>query len=58
MTSDPPKDASEADDSGRTPVRSLTTDDLFRGEKLLIIRHAGEDYRLMLTRNNRLILQK
>lgn len=58
MTSDPPKDASGADDSEKAPVRSLTTDDLFRGEKLLIIRHAGEDYRLMLTRNNRLILQK
>ncbi|TWT37593.1 Hemin uptake protein hemP [Posidoniimonas corsicana] len=29
-----------------------------RGQKQLIIRHDGESYRLIVTRNNRLILQK
>jgi hemin uptake protein HemP len=32
--------------------------DLFQGSKLVVIMHAGETYRLLLTRNNRLILQK
>jgi hemin uptake protein HemP len=32
--------------------------DLFRGSRVVVIQHAGETYRLLLTRNNRLILQK
>jgi hemin uptake protein HemP len=32
--------------------------DLFRGARMIVIAHAGEEYRLLLTRNNRLILQK
>jgi hemin uptake protein HemP len=32
--------------------------DLFRGSRIVVIQHAGETYRLLLTRNNRLILQK
>lgn len=31
---------------------------LFQGSRVVIIMHAGETYRLLLTRNNRLILQK
>lgn len=38
--------------------RKLTTEELFQGQKIVIIHHAGEDYRLTVTRNNRLILQK
>jgi hemin uptake protein HemP len=32
--------------------------ELFRGSRVVVIQHAGESYRLLLTRNNRLILQK
>lgn len=39
-------------------VRELGSDDLFQGQKTLVIRHGGEIYRLSVTRNNRLILQK
>ncbi|QDT01374.1 hemin uptake protein HemP [Adhaeretor mobilis] len=39
-------------------VRTLDATDLFCGQKQVVIRHAGEDYRLIVTRNNRLILQK
>ena len=31
---------------------------LFQGARVVVIEHAGETYRLLLTRNNRLILQK
>jgi hemin uptake protein HemP len=32
--------------------------DLFQGSRVVVITHAGGTYRLLLTRNNRLILQK
>ncbi len=32
--------------------------ELFRGARVLEITHSGEKYRLLITRNNRLILQK
>ena len=32
--------------------------ELFQGARVVEISHAGEIYRLLLTRNNRLILQK
>ena len=48
------KQSSEAQNN----ERKLTTEELFQGQKIVIIHHAGEDYRLTVTRNNRLILQK
>ena len=38
--------------------RSLESSELFQGARVVEITHAGETYRLLLTRNNRLILQK
>jgi hemin uptake protein HemP len=38
--------------------KTLTTDKLFEGQKELFIEHAGERYRLRITRRNKLILQK
>lgn len=32
--------------------------ELFRGHQELVIEHAGEEYRLRLTRNDKLILNK
>ena len=39
-------------------VRQFDSDQLFDGTKTIAIRHAGETYRLLVTRNDRLILQK
>jgi hemin uptake protein HemP len=50
--SDAPADASPPE-----PPR-YESQELFRGSKIVVIQHAGETYRLLLTRNNRLILQK
>jgi hemin uptake protein HemP len=38
--------------------RSVESAELFQGARIVEITHAGETYRLLLTRNNRLILQK
>lgn len=42
----------------RSLARAVEADSLLQGEKQVVIRHAGEEYRLIVTRNNRLILQK
>lgn len=36
----------------------LKSEDLFRGTQELIIEHQGQEYRLRLTRNDKLILNK
>lgn len=41
-----------------TPVRVYESAELLQGAKEVLIRHAGELYRLRLTRNGKLILQK
>lgn len=42
----------------RLPVRSLRSEELLRGSKEVVIEHAGAIYRLKLTRQNKLILNK
>lgn len=39
-------------------ARIIRSEDLFAGARVVLIRHADEQYRLLITRNNRLILQK
>ena len=39
-------------------VREVASEELLRGETELLIRHGDELYRLKLTRNGKLILQK
>ena len=39
-------------------VREVNSEELFRGQTELLIRHGEEIYRLKLTRNQKLILQK
>ena len=39
-------------------LRILRSEELFAGERMIMIEHAGAQYRLMITRNDRLILQK
>jgi len=41
-----------------TPVRQIRSEDLFAGERVVLIQHAEVQYRLLITRNDRLILQK
>ena len=38
--------------------RRFLSDDLFAGEREILITHRGEDYRLRVTRNGKLILTK
>lgn len=40
------------------PQPRLKSQDLFRGTHELIIEHQGQEYRLRLTRNDKLILNK
>jgi len=39
-------------------VRVVRSEDLFAGGRVVLIQHGGEQYRLLVTRNDRLILQK
>ena len=38
--------------------RTITSRELFSDQQEIIIQHAGEEYRLRITGNNRLILTK
>lgn len=44
--------------TAKRSIREVTSSELLRGEAELLIRHGEELYRLMLTRNGKLILQK
>ena len=48
---------SKAAIQGRT-IRRTTTEDLLQGGNELIIAHRGEEYRLRITSNGKLILNK
>ena len=54
-TPDPPKPNKEAPSQ---EVRRICSEELFRGEKWIVITHAGTEYRLIKTRNDKLMLQK
>ena len=47
-----------SDDAHESSPREYDSSELLQGEKEVLIRHAGEVYRLRLTRNDKLILQK
>ena len=38
--------------------RIFGSEELFDGSRLIVIKHAGEEYRLQITGNNKLILTK
>lgn len=56
-SADPPAAASKSEDAPPAPP-CYASSDLFQGARVVVINHAGEAYRLLVTRNNRLILQK
>ncbi|HEX6963257.1 MAG TPA: hemin uptake protein HemP [Lacipirellula sp.] len=55
--SEPPTKPTPKSSTSAEPLR-ISSEDLFRGGRTLLIAHQGEEYRLLITRNNRLILQK
>lgn len=42
----------------REAIRVVRSEEIFAGERVVLIQHGGELYRLLVTRNDRLILQK
>ena len=40
------------------PIRTITADELLRGQREIAITHGDAVYRLLVTRNGKLILQK
>jgi len=46
------------EEAGRADPLTISSEALLAGRRQLIIRHGGEQYRLMLTRSNKLILTK
>jgi hemin uptake protein HemP len=55
----PPVDRSdECAGEGVPPSETISSEDLFHGTREVHIRHAGEVYRLRVTRSGKLILHK
>lgn len=53
-----PEAGANATDSGTTGYQRMTSETLFRGHSELRILHAGQEYRLSVTRKGKLILTK
>ena len=55
-----PLQPTPASDESKSPqgLREYNAAELLHGEREVLIRHGDEVYRLCLTRNNKLILQK
>lgn len=56
-----PSGSGDAAQAERAPVRAslvLNSNDLLQGRNEVMIRHDGQDYRLRVTRQNKLILTK
>ena len=49
---------SDSPEKATLPIRTVGSDELLRGDRELRIAHGDDVYRLLLTRNNKLILQK
>lgn len=61
MVSDLPNDPVSSEASGEptvTELRRIRSAELLQGEREVLIEHGSEIYRLRLTRNGKLILQK
>jgi hemin uptake protein HemP len=58
MSSTPEPNDAPAARPEKEPPRIISTQELFDGRREILIEHAGEQYRLRITRRNKLILQK
>jgi hemin uptake protein HemP len=47
-----------AEHEENVPIRTIRSEELLKGTREVLIQHADEVYRLRLTRNGKLILQK
>lgn len=56
MSEESPRQIEET--SGEQEPKEVSSEELFEGYTRLVIVHRGEKYRLMITRNGKLILQK
>ncbi len=52
------RDDKETEPPDRADPPEISSEILFGNEKTVIIRHSGQTYRLQITRNDKLILQK
>jgi len=52
------KDAKRRESAGSSDGQPIDAATLFQGRQQVLIEHDGEIYRLLLTRNNKLMLQK
>ena len=57
MTDTSDKELSPQADQEGTP-RTVSSSELLQGARMMIIEHAGQSYRLTITKNDKLILQK
>ena len=53
-----PDDRRPAEERDPAPRRVVTTEQLLGGAREIAIRHEGQEYRLQITRNGKLILTK
>lgn len=58
MSQEPPSTPEETPNTSQAAPREYDSTELLHGAKEVLIHHAGEVYRLRLTRNDKLILQK
>jgi hemin uptake protein HemP len=56
--SDDPGEAPSAREPAAAPVVRITSADLFQGRRDLVILHRGQEYRLHITKADKLILTK
>ena len=50
--------ASRREEADKSALPTVTSEELLRGRRQLIIEHGEERYRLLVTRSNKLILTK
>ena len=58
MTTANPESRVATQGPGAEARRTLTSEELMRGARVVVIRHNGQEYRLQVTRNGKLILIK
>ena len=58
MADQPPAHRTAADGSGAPVPRTITSEELMGGGRVIIVRHGNDEYRLRITAAGKLILTK
>jgi hemin uptake protein HemP len=58
MPDEPPAHRTTADGAGAPVPRTITSEELMGGGRVIIVRHGNDEYRLRLTAAGKLILTK